>query len=143
MCAKCRLRLTGATGRSEHVRPLAITLVVHGGLLVLWGVLLALIAALAAVGPQHAGSDPAKGAAILAGLTVGALVPGALQVAAGIQMLGWRGRRLGIVALVGGIFSVPSCFCVPSALVVLVWGLLVLADTEVRVRFADRAPGRG
>lgn len=146
VCAACRARLTGATGRLEHVRPLAIALVVHGGLLVLWGLFFVLTAVIALVAPPNASqsaSDPVTGSAVLAGLAIGAIVPGALQVGAGIRMYGWHGRTLGLVALVCGMFAVPSCCCVPTPVVLLVWGLLVLADTDVRIRFADRPPGRG
>ncbi len=144
VCAACRLRMTGTTGRAEHVRPLAAALVVHGGLLVLWGLFLAFVGVISIVAPNRSGtSDPATSAAVFAALTFGALVPGALQVAAGVRMLGWHGRTLGLVAIVGGLFALPSCCCVPMPVVLLVWGLFVLADTEVRVRFAERAPGRG
>ena len=139
MCAACRIRLTGATGRMEHVRPLAIALIAHGALLMLWALVLASFAGFAAIAPPESSQgDPATGIGIFLGLALGALVPGVLQVAAGVRMLSLRGRSFGIAALVCGMLAIPSCCCLPTPLVLLVWGLLVLADTEVRIRFADR-----
>lgn len=62
-----------------------------------------------------------------------ALIPGCLQIYAGIQ--GWKLRRhkFAIVALAAGVLTIMTCYCFPTSLALLIYGLIIyLHDTTKR-----------
>ena len=71
-----------------------------------------------------------------------------LKVVAGIRNFGYRNRVLGILALASSPLNVFTCFCFPSGLVILVYGLVVYCHREASRAFASRrradsAPAQG
>ena len=64
------------------------------------------------------------------------LVIGVLGIWAGIRMLKFRGRTLGIVALSSGLLSIAGCYCLPTAIGLFIYGLIVLLNEPVKRAFA-------
>ncbi len=62
-----------------------------------------------------------------------ALIPGILQVIAGIQNFRLKNRVFGLVALGLGAFSVLTFYCAPTSIALLIYGLVIgLHDTTKR-----------
>ena len=70
------------------------------------------------------------------------LVVGVLGIWAGIRMLKFRGRTLGIVALSSGLLSMFGCYCLPTAIGLFIYGLIVLLNEPVKRAFAMGEQGR-
>lgn len=83
---------------------------------------------------QFAGPSPAEmymvsGIMLVFGLPI--VVSGLLQIVAGIRNLRFRGRVLGIIALLSNIPAILSCYCAPTGIAVLVFGLIVYFNLSV------------
>ena len=63
------------------------------------------------------------------------LAAGLLHVVAGLQSYRFRGRVLGFVALAGGILTFFNCYCLPTAIGLGVYGLIVYLNGEVSDAF--------
>jgi hypothetical protein len=61
---------------------------------------------------------------------------GILRIIAGIMNLKYRGRRLGLTALIIGTLSLFTMYCAPTSIALLVDGLIVYMDEDVRRAFA-------
>jgi hypothetical protein len=120
----------------RQIRVVATMQIVEGLLEGVWGLVFA-------ISPADAPGRGGEGSAI-ALLFVGLLVAagGALRVLAGALNLAYLGRWLGIVALVVGCLSMATCCCMPTSLGLLVYGLLVYTNSDVRRAFAQRGPDR-
>ena len=70
------------------------------------------------------------------------LVIGVLGIWAGIRMMRFRGRTFGIVALSSGLLSIAGCYCLPTAIGLFVYGLIVLLNEPVKRAFAMGEEGR-
>lgn len=145
LCATCQGRLEG--GRFVSQVPLfGIALMVHGGLVVALGGMLAVYGAFLArafdrAGPSAAPSDPA--AAMMPEVLVGGMLGvglvhvgiGAFQLFAGWRVRQYRARWLTLGALAAGLGTVIGCYCVPSSIGMLIWGAIVLLTSDVVARF--------
>ncbi len=58
------------------------------------------------------------------------LVAGGLKIFAGVKNMKFRSRTLGIVALSSGALTILSCYCLPTALALMVFGLVVYLNDE-------------
>ncbi len=139
LCARCRLRMGGS--RVGPVRTLAILTLVNGVLLSLFGGLYVILAPVFALMPpassSRAGDPPPELFGVIFGCYgAAALMPGILQVIAGIRLLrGLRGRTFAMVALGAGFVGFLTCYCAPTSIALAVWGLMLLSDAEVRAAF--------
>ncbi|HJL15673.1 MAG TPA: B-box zinc finger protein [Sandaracinaceae bacterium LLY-WYZ-13_1] len=145
ICEPCLDRLQG--GRFVSQVPLfGIALMVHGALVLGLGLFavvysLFLVDAFAGLDPAATSGDP--GMRLLPDLLVGSMLgigslntfAGALQLWAGFGLRKYRGRWLGILSLAFGLVTVLSCYCAPTALGMLVWGLVILLGGDVAERF--------
>lgn len=136
------------SGKASHVPIVAILMMVQGGLEVLiagyvlmMGVMMAVFVG-AAPGPQPApaqGPPPEMvgwmmGAMYLvfgAGLMAGAI----LKLFAGYRNYRFRGRTLGMVAMFTGLATLFGCVCFPTALALLIYGLIVYLDQQTVYAF--------
>jgi hypothetical protein len=66
---------------------------------------------------------------VVAGLLT--VTAGVLGIVAGIKGLKYRGRMLGLVGLISGVTTFLSCYCFPTALILLVYGLVVYLNSDV------------
>jgi hypothetical protein len=70
------------------------------------------------------------------------LISGILRVAAGWQNYRFRGRTLSLVSIIGGMVSIFSCYCVPTALGLLVYCLILHLNPAVQAAFDMARQGR-
>lgn len=146
-CAACAERLSRSRFVA-HVEPLAIALIVHGVLSAGTGLYYLVFGTFFAHGLSTTTPAPEAEAhpldELLPGMMLGAfgllalvqLLPGVLQVGAGLLARRYRGWALTLVALGAGLLTVFGCYCGPSSVALFVWGVLVLRDADVRARFA-------
>ncbi len=145
-CAECAQRLS--TSRLvRHVPALGITMMVQGTLTLLLGAYLGTFGGFMAKSlsdrPAPEGGQAVDDLltttmfAAVGVIAVAHLVAGALTVWLGWRVRTYRSRVLAMVVLgVALVLSTVGCYCAPTALGILIWGLIVLLDDEVRARFA-------
>jgi hypothetical protein len=136
---------------ASHVPVIAILMIVQGVLEILMGLFLSVMAfvipsMLAEMqrggrGGGFAGPGLPEGfqemaTVIYLGMGACGLVAGLLHTVAGIRNLSYRGRTLGLVALFGGILSVGTCYCSPTAIGVLIYGAIVYFNEQTARAFA-------
>ncbi len=143
VCAKCRLRAGGGTRWSTQVPVLSIVTIVHGVLVTLLGAVYLMLAVLLAFAPsetRHAGDPPPEFMFVFMtcfGLLQ--LLPGVLQIVAGVRLHRARGRAFAMIALASGMVTMLGCYCFATSVLLAVWGLIVLNDAEVRAQFDREA----
>jgi len=72
---------------------------------------------------------------IYGGLGLAMLIIAVLNIYAGIRNFKYRSRTLGIVAMASGLLSLLTCYCLPTAIAVMVYGLIVYLNYEVEEAF--------
>ena len=134
----------------RHVRVVAIMMIVQGALELLAGIGLVVMAVAM---PQMMMADGMRGmqappqgpppeqffwiiTLMYGGMGLAGLIAGILHLVAGLRNYRFRGRTFGIVAAGGGLMAVATCYCLPTAIGVAVYGLVVLLNTEVSEAFA-------
>lgn len=127
----------------NQVRVVAILMMVQGGLEVAYGVLTGAVYAFMGVMMQQelANNPPPDGAppalfmagmmGVFVALTGTVLIVGALRIWAGVRLYQFRSRTFAIVSLVLGLGSGMTIYCCPTALALLIYGLIVLVDSKV------------
>ena len=136
--------LAAGLGRARQVPIVAILLMVQGGLEVLFGGFILvyglIMGAVAPAGGDNLG-PPGAGLPLwvfVAGFIVYgavALFTGLLRLVAGWRNYFFRGRLLGLAALVGGMASLLTCYCFPTALALLIYGLIVYLNDQSAAAF--------
>lgn len=63
------------------------------------------------------------------------LLSGGLRIYAGVQNFRFRSRILGIVSFALGLVSMMGCYCAPTSIAVLVYGLIVYLNPAVVAAF--------
>lgn len=139
-------------GLVHHVRVVAILMIVQGALEVLATVGLGAMAVFMPIVFQHVQNQPAVAVAnqpaiwivplVYGGMAVAALIPGVLHLVAGLKNYRFRGRTLGFVALACGMVTVLTCYCLPTAVALSVYGLIVYLNQEVSEAFRMGEAGR-
>lgn len=149
LCVDCEKRESNAT-LVRQVPALGIVTVIHGGLVLLLGLFLLIYGVSLAVSfssmPEPAPIDPnLPSAGVFEGIMTWTMLGlgllhglvGALQLVAGFYVRTFRRRALGVVALLLGVLTVFGCYCGPTAIALIVWGLIVLLSGPVGDRFAQ------
>lgn len=70
---------------------------------------------------------------LVIGLVV--LIAGVLNLIAGIRLQKFRGRTFALVALFANILPLMTCYCAPTSIGMMVYGLIVLFNSEVARAF--------
>ncbi|WP_254510857.1 hypothetical protein [Anatilimnocola floriformis] len=70
------------------------------------------------------------------------ILPGLLLVYAGFQNLWLRGHVLGIVAICGGVLALGTCYCLPTALALLIYGLIIYLNETTKRAFLLAREGK-
>lgn len=118
----------------RHIKVVAILLIVQGGLEAIMGILLCIMGPVmmtvmqSAPPPSSGGSAPPPPelfGAIYIGMGVIALIASIIKIIAGIRNVSFKGRTLGFVGLGSCILSLATCYCMPTALGVGIYGLIV------------------
>jgi hypothetical protein len=63
------------------------------------------------------------------------LAAGILRLYAGYRNFGYRSRILGIISLVCGMASVFGCYCAPTGIAMIIYGLIVYLNPAVQAAF--------
>lgn len=126
-------------------RVLSILMIVHGSMSLLAGLLFvgiaimvpAVMAAEGRRGPNGENFDQMKwfGFALYGSMGLCGLVPGGLQIYSGIQNFRLRGYTLAIVALGSGVLQMFTCYCIPTALGLLIYGLIIHLHGSTRLAY--------
>lgn len=134
----------------KQVQIVSILMIVQGALASLMGVVYA------AMGPamfalmsmdknRPKNADDEKVATIMTVVYVAlgavALLAGILNIIAGIRSLKFRGRTFAIVALISNVFALGTCYCIPTALGVMIYGLIVMFNSDVARAFTMASEG--
>jgi hypothetical protein len=69
-------------------------------------------------------------------------VGGAINIAAGIPAMRYRRRTFVIVGLFSTVATFASCYCLPTSLGLMIWGLIVMFQKDVDEAFKMGAAGR-
>jgi hypothetical protein len=137
-------------GMVGHVQVVAILMIVQGALEALMGFGLVAMGGFFPAMMQmemdrgNAGQQPPIPAeamswmmlVIYGGLGLLVLIAAGLHIFAGIRNYQFRGRILGLVALGGGMVTVLTCYCAPTAIGLGVYGLITYLNPEVAQAFA-------
>ena len=134
----------------RHIKIVAVLLIVEGSLETLMGILLCVIGPVmmtfmksAPPPPSAAGPAPPPElfGAIYIAMGVVTLVAGVLKIVAGIRNVSFKGRTLGFVALGSSVLALASCYCIPTAIGLAVYGLVVYLDQKSAQAFQMGASG--
>jgi len=136
-----------------HVPVIAVLMMVQGGLELLMGVFLAVMAGVVPLlmrmdGVQGGREGPPPEAiawmmlAIYGALGLLTIVAAVLHFLAGLRNYRFRSRTLGMVALAGGLVTVFSCYCAPTSVALAVYGLVTYLNADVNRAFAWGEAGR-
>jgi hypothetical protein len=137
---------------ANQVLVVAILMIVQGVLECLMGLFLVVMAFVvpslfeAAQKQQQAAGGPAAPPGLPPGfeglltgtyLTMGVcgLIAGIPHIIAGIRNISYRGRTFGLVALFLSVFSFATCYCAPTSLGVMIYGLIVYFNQETARAF--------
>ena len=124
---------TVAQRMHRQVKIVAILLIVQGALEVAMGLFLCVMGpvmfSLMSSSPPPSSGGPTPPAALFGGIYLAmgliTLIAGVLKIVGGARNVKFRGRTLGFVALASGVVSMASCYCVPTALALGIYGLIV------------------
>jgi hypothetical protein len=121
----------------QSIRKMAVLMILQGSAEAALGLSFTTLAIFAAAGriPLSLEGAPAEAMASLVLAGPGLLAVGGLKIAGGVRNHSYRGKRLGIVALASGAFSVLTCACGPTAIALLVYGLRLHAHPRVERAF--------
>jgi hypothetical protein len=92
--------------------------------------------------PAGGGGPPPELFLIIYGTIGGAvLIVGVVNVIAGYRVMTMRNRIVGIVALFLNVVALITCYCAPTAIAMMVYGLIVLFQPDVGSAFEAVARG--
>src|SRR5262245_46506253 len=140
-------------GWVRQVRTFAILNAVQGILEILLGLMMSVAGAIFPIlgrmeevkkaedGPPPEQSLWIMGIVYLAiGLVV--LACGILRIVAGVQNYRFKGRMLGLISIIVGVVPVFTCYCAPTAIGLLVFGLIIHLDAAVTAAFEMANQGK-
>jgi hypothetical protein len=137
-------------GLVHHVRVVAILLIIQGALEIVMGLFLGAMAVFMplVVRRQPQANDFPPGMLlwvlplVYGGLAILVLAVAGLRITAGVRNYQFRGRTLGIVALAGGLLTMLTCYCLPTALALAIYGLVVYLNNQAAEAFRMGEAGR-
>jgi hypothetical protein len=137
-----------SSGPVKQVKVVAILMIVQGSLECVMGLLCVFIgpftyAILTEAQKQSPAPQMPPGVLSAIYVALGALMLalGIFRIVSGVRNLKYRGRVLGIVALAAGVLSVFTCYCAPSAIGLLIYGLIIYLNDDVRRAFEQGEQG--
>ncbi|MFK7768327.1 MAG: hypothetical protein AB8B55_13980 [Mariniblastus sp.] len=78
---------------------------------------------------------------VFGGLGAASAMIGILHIIAGILGFQYRGRRLTIFTLCIGLVSMLTCYCAPTAIALMVYGLIIFMHPSVKQAFEMKKSG--
>jgi len=76
------------------------------------------------------------------GIGLPVLTSGILRIIAGWQNYRFKGRMIGMVSIIVGLGTMFSCYCAPTAVGLLVYGLIIFVNPAVKAAFEMARQGR-
>jgi len=138
-----------------HVRIFAVLNAVQGMLEILMGLMLTAIGGMLPFISQMKemkeaetpeGMPPEQFFWVFGGIYIAiglvALASGILRIVAGVQNYRFKSRVLGLVSVIVGVAPVFTCYCAPTAIGMLVYGLIIHLDPAVVAAFKMVAEGK-
>jgi hypothetical protein len=136
----------------NQVQVVSILMIVNGSLVSLMGLFYAFMGpamfALLRMAPPGPPGTPAPGTAeltilplIYVAIGLPVLAAGVLNIVAGIRSLKFRGRTFALVALFANLVPVFTCYCIPTSLGLMIYGLIVFFQADVAHAFERVAVG--
>lgn len=125
-------------GPVKQVPIVAVLMIVQGALVGLLGLVFLIFGPLALLGALDQGGSqppPAAMGVLFILLALFLLASGGLLIFAGVRNRKYRSRSLGLVALGVGTLASITCYCAPTALGLLIYGLVVYLNSDVRYAF--------
>ncbi len=134
-------------GMVGQVPILGVLMIIQGALVVVLGIGVAMLAAFMPAmiqqqmqnNPTRQGNDPADMThfmlAIYGGVSMVILLIGISGILAGLRVFRFQGRTFGIISLSVGLGTIVGCYCFPTALALMVYGLIVLVNQPVITAF--------
>ena len=139
-------------GKVHHVRTIALLMIVQGVLQIVLGLILMAFGAsmpflmemVKRRRPDPVAEMPPVDmswfvTAFYVGLSFMLLVSAGMLILAGVQNYQFRNRVFGIVAMSSCVVTLLSCYCVPTATGLIIYGLVVYLDPRVVAAFASSA----
>lgn len=136
----------------QQVQVVAILMIVNGALVSLVGLYLVCMGPFMFVMAKTAPPPPGGGGGpdtmimgimatvyLILGLLV--LTTSVLNIVGGIRSLKYRGRTLAMVALFSNLVPMFTCYCIPTSLGLMIYGLIVFFQSDVADAFARVADG--
>jgi hypothetical protein len=122
---------------TRQVTTVAILLIVQGVIDLTTGLTLCVVALYVATGRTGLQLEmfplpPQIGVLVFGPLLTAA---GLLKLVAGIRNYSCRGHLLGILALASSLVSAVLCYCAPTSLILMTWGLILYRRPEVERAF--------
>jgi hypothetical protein len=152
MGANLGVPLSPGRGLIGHVLVVAILMIVQGVLEAVMGLFLFGMAFVVPMlmqtelqrsGGPTGGPSPAQFqwiqwimGSVYGGLGLLLLVVATLRIVAGLGNMKYRRRVLGMGAMLGGMATVFSCYCAPTAIALAIYGLIVYFNPQVTLAFA-------
>jgi hypothetical protein len=123
-----------------QIKIVGILMMVHGITVILMGGLLAALGSWMMVampaGGGGGGGPPPEMFAIIYGVWGGVIILcGLVTCVAGFRVMSFRNRVFGIVALFMNAIVLLTCYCAPTAIAMMVYGLIVLFNADVARAF--------
>jgi hypothetical protein len=139
----------------NQVQVVSILMIVNGALVSLMGLIYALMGPtmFALMRPAPPGPSGASGpgttvttmttilSLIYVAIGLAVLTVGILNIVAGIRSLRFRGRTFALVALFSNLLPMFTCYCLPTSLGLMIYGLIVFFQTDVAYVFERVAAG--
>jgi len=126
-----------------QVRVVGILMLVHGITVVLFGGVLVAVGVMLMAMPAGPGGGPEPW--IMGGMYGGGgvliAILGVLHSVAGVRVMGMKNRVLGLVALFSNTLLLMTCYCTLTAIPMMIYGLIVLFQSDVTRAFEMVAAG--
>jgi hypothetical protein len=69
------------------------------------------------------------------GMGLCGIIPGSMQAYSGWKLYKFQSRTLAIVSLSAGLATMLTCYCAPTSIGLMIYGLIVLMNDSVRQAF--------
>ena len=124
----------------SQVKIVGILMLVHGITVTLMGALYAAVGPMVmafAPPPPAGGGGPPPELLLVIYVVMGSviMVVGVINIIAGYRVMTMRNRVLGIVALFLNILPMLTCYCAPTSIGMMIYGLIVLFQGDVGLAF--------
>ncbi len=141
-------------GMLPQLPVVAVLIMVQGGLEILGGFFaifyaLAMPTLMTTMPRQGANPPPVPPQTVLDGMFYAGLIYavvlfalGAARMVAGVKMLRYRSYIFVIATLLSGLMTLFTCYCFPTALVLAIYGMILLLNPSVRAAFDLAQDGR-